>query len=101
MSCENDLARVEWEIGFLNRTIPSVSRFINANYVSLATLQGMIDALRGQMPAESATRIMPMEKAVSAQKEEEKRGGTGGGDIVALLRDIEDMEARLARLEAR
>ena len=101
MSFENDLARVEWEMGYLTRTIPSVSRVINANYTYLATLQGMIDALRPQARTESTTRVMPTGLAVSAQKEEEQRGGTGGGDIVALLRDIEDMEARLARLEAR
>lgn len=101
MSCENDLAHIEYEIGFLNRTIPSVSRLINAHYVSLAALQGMIDTLRGKMPVGSTAPIMSEGVAVSAQKEEEKRGDTGGGDIAALLHDIEDMEQRLGKLEAR
>lgn len=102
MSCEDELARVEWEIGYLTRTIPNAARFVNANYATLATLQGMLDTLRGQLRSTVAAGGGAAGGGAAREpKAEEARGVTGGGEVAALVRDIEDMERRLDKLEAR
>ena len=97
MSCADDLAATndlirQYRVGLL------------AYLTQASNLRAANESLRAQLAGRAATTATTTGPATrpTTQPQEEQRGGDGDlAQYASLLRDIQDMEGRLDKLEAR
>jgi uncharacterized coiled-coil protein SlyX len=103
MTCEQDVERARYEIGYYQRTIAMLKTTTMQLQGDAARMREQIAGIRGRASTATASAIAAPTTQPATQPQEERRG-VGSGDLAqyaALARDITDMEARLDRLEAR
>jgi len=95
MTCADELAAVQREIDQLRARLALVQSAIAAYRAATPSTQQNVSS------AASTTTAAPVTQPTT-QPQEERRAGDGEmAQYAALLRDIEDMEAQLDKLEAR
>ena len=99
MTCEEDLATTRRWIDVYRTTLTVTQQ-------QISMVRGWIGALsdtasqQATTTAQATTSDTPTRQATTAQAEQ-RATNSDMAAVAALLRDIEDMEARLDRLEAR